>query len=294
MKTRSIFLILFLACQALYAQTSTGISVQGIARNANKAAIVAQTLTFTFTVSGTPSGGSPTEYYKETQAITTDAFGVFSHILGSGNPSAFANVPFGKAHMSLKVEAGNVVLLDGPLQYAPYAKSADNANNANNGVPVGGVIMWRGDVTKIPEGWALCDGTNNTPDLRGRFIAGYSNDSNDPNPDYKTIGNTGGEKKHALTVSEMPSHNHNGNTVDAGDHSHGISAHYYFPSGSTDTATGLITKATWDSSSDIRAINGISIQTAGNHTHQIPSNGGGEAHENRPPYYVLAYIIRLQ
>lgn len=38
-------------------------------------------------------------------------------------------------------------------------------------VPQGGIIMWlwSGVIDNIPSGWALCDGTNGTPDLRERF-----------------------------------------------------------------------------------------------------------------------------
>ena len=39
-------------------------------------------------------------------------------------------------------------------------------------VPKGGIILWSGAVNNIPPGWALCDGTNNTPDLKGRFVLG--------------------------------------------------------------------------------------------------------------------------
>lgn len=32
-------------------------------------------------------------------------------------------------------------------------------------IPVGGIIMWSGTVANIPTGWALCNGSNATPDL---------------------------------------------------------------------------------------------------------------------------------
>ena len=49
-------------------------------------------------------------------------------------------------------------------------------------------------------GWHICDGTNGTPDLRGRFILGAS--------DGHAVGSTGGEENHTLNVNEMPSHTH--------------------------------------------------------------------------------------
>lgn len=39
-------------------------------------------------------------------------------------------------------------------------------------VPLGGIIEWFGAIANIPAGWQLCDGTNGTPDLRGRMVKG--------------------------------------------------------------------------------------------------------------------------
>jgi hypothetical protein len=50
--------------------------------------------------------------------------------------------------------------------------SAINVVIEGGGVPTGGIIMWSGTIATIPAGWALCDGSNGTPDLRNRFIAG--------------------------------------------------------------------------------------------------------------------------
>jgi hypothetical protein len=34
------------------------------------------------------------------------------------------------------------------------------------------IVMWSGPLSEVPPGWALCDGTQATPDLRDRFIVG--------------------------------------------------------------------------------------------------------------------------
>jgi len=52
-------------------------------------------------------------------------------------------------------------------------------------------------------GWALCDGRNNTRDLRGLFPVGRDERTTDPNndiwdPNYNTAGNTGGKKDNRL------------------------------------------------------------------------------------------------
>jgi len=71
-------------------------------------------------------------------------------------------------------------------------------------IPAGIIVMWSGTIA--PGGWTICDGGNDsrgvaTPDLRGRFIVAH--DARTPPPEwsdtnYDTIGNTGGEKEHAL------------------------------------------------------------------------------------------------
>ena len=55
--------------------------------------------------------------------------------------------------------------------------------------------------SSVPSGWAICDGTKGTPDLRGRFVL-MAQDS------AYSIMSTGGEKTHTLTEAEMPSHTH--------------------------------------------------------------------------------------
>jgi len=126
-------------------------------------------------------------------------------------------------------------------------------------VPRGAIIMWAGSIGDIPSGWALCDGTNGTPDLRGRFIVGY--DSGDT--DYDVIGSTGGEKRHTLTIDEMPRHRHS-LQFQAGD----TEVNYYIR----------------------RSGEGSFVS---NTPAPMSYTGGDQPHENRPPYYVLAYIMKL-
>lgn len=63
-----------------------------------------------------------------------------------------------------------------------------------------GIIMWSGSIANIPTGWYLCDGSNGTPDLRGKFVLGAGG--------AYSVNATGGEETHVLTESEMPSHTH--------------------------------------------------------------------------------------
>lgn len=72
------------------------------------------------------------------------------------------------------------------------------------GVPSGSIMAWHGDANSVPDGWAICDGTNGTPDLRGRFILGVSNDNS------FSFGKIGGSHKYyrKLSYEQMPKHNH--------------------------------------------------------------------------------------
>ena len=82
------------------------------------------------------------------------------------------------------------------------------------GIPSGIITMWSGAASAIPDGWALCDGTNGTPDLRGKFALGSS--------DKYAVGATGGEETHTLTVDEMPRHCHSGIIIESGNGGHGF------------------------------------------------------------------------
>jgi microcystin-dependent protein len=151
-------------------------------------------------------------------------------------------------------------------------------------IPVGGIIIWTGTTAAIPDNWVLCDGSTvnglTTPDLRGRFIASYNNSDSD----YE-VTDSGGENFHTLTTNEMPSHTHT--TESAGEHAHGFSDKVRNDDKNADPGSGA-------DASDSKQTNASTTADNSAHQHVIPSVGLGEAHENRPPYYVVAYIIRYQ
>jgi microcystin-dependent protein len=164
--------------------------------------------------------------------------------------------------------------------------------------PPGGIILWAGRTDQVPQGWALCDGRNGTPDLRGRFVVGW----HPADRDYGTVGATGGAAQVALNAAQIPAHAHAGTTSPTGSHSH-------FTEGSS--ASGLAWRRRrysgettvdmyWGGGSDRdpgdeQWRGSVVTNTTGEHSHAFTTSevGGGQPHENRPPYYVLAYIMKL-
>jgi microcystin-dependent protein len=129
----------------------------------------------------------------------------------------------------------------------------DMVDQLNVAAPSGVITLWSGSIASIPSGWYLCDGNNSTPNLRDRFVVGAGSSY--------AVGDTGGEATHVLTVGEMPAHKH--------------ALGYSFSNGTvvSEVRSGDTSGASPDSS-------------------MMENTGGGAAHENRPPYYALAYMMK--
>ena len=140
----------------------------------------------------------------------------------------------------------------------------------------GGIVMFSGSFggsdgkrpipqgdSEADEGWALCDGTNGTPDLRGRFVMGAGGDhAQGDSGGAAAIDSVTGET--TLTVAQMPSHTH--------------------------TSGGPASKKVYHEA--------VSYSYACVNT-STSATGGSEAHSHSlsldilPPYYALAYIMKL-
>lgn len=130
------------------------------------------------------------------------------------------------------------------------------------------------------------------PDLRGRFIVGY----HDTDEDYKSIGNASGEKTHTLTEAEMPQHSHTHDHVHEHPHQHNYSM-FIGGQGESKLYSGEHTFENINSqtSDPINPYTGGPIDKDSHISNKDTSKvGGNAAHENRPPYYVLAYIMRVK
>ncbi len=130
----------------------------------------------------------------------------------------------------------------------------------------GVIVMWSGSIGSIPSGWALCDGTNGTPDLGDRFVLG-TRPGTDP-------GQTGG----------------------SADHSHGIAEHTHevSPEGLHVHETNRQTRAVTAGSGTL-ALTAVTVRSgSGRHSHDASSEEISTGAENHsPPYYRLAFIMRL-
>ena len=154
-------------------------------------------------------------------------------------------------------------------------------------LPKGSIIAWNG--TTAPKGWALCDGKNGTPNLKGRFIYGYGASSGNK------LHNEGGSETHTLKINEIPSHKHDVSATmsNAGAHHHSLNNKIYKHSRSF--------KGSNDRDHVLKYCCGSNwaweTNTAGNHKHNIyvkqSNKGSNGAHNNMPPYHVLAWIMKL-
>lgn len=155
-------------------------------------------------------------------------------------------------------------------------------------IPTGVIVMWGGREADIPAGWCLCDGRTlsdgtRVPDLRGRFIVGYNSTRGSG---YSSIG-AGTKKtdqyKVTLTTGEMPAHNHGmpeeSKTVAQGDY--GL---IRLSKSGENVTNDNVDKGGSGSEPDI---------VASPKCVAIPMEGEGKPFDIRPPYYVLAFIIKV-
>jgi hypothetical protein len=147
----------------------------------------------------------------------------------------------------------------------------------------GMIMMWSGSIVSIPSGWALCNGSNGTPDLRDRFVVGAGSTYNP--------GATGGSAD-AVVVS----------------HTHSVSG-----TAATKSITGTITvggdnqspsgivslEASTGARPGLDNASGQQQRYAINATHDhtisgtAASTGSSGTNANLPPYYALAFIMKL-
>ena len=254
--------------------------------------LVDEARTLTFRLYHSLSGG--TALWEEIHTDTPVTKGIFAVPLGVTTPlpSNF-NTNY---WVSIQVEGEAAEMAPRhQLSASPYALNAERANTATEAghaaeadhattattvttspIPSGVIVMWSGLIANIPDGWALCNGLNGTPDLRDRFVVGArQDDAGAAKTNVKgSLMQTGGESAHVLTTAEMASH------------THGIQYHPYqamtarpvawYPPIANPNSSGSSSWQGWDTT-----------------VYRMTDTGGNKPHENCPPFYALAYIMKL-
>ena len=142
-------------------------------------------------------------------------------------------------------------------------------------IPAGIISMWSGTIASIPLGWLLCDGTNDTPDLRDKFIIGATADSAGAKTNVTGSYTQTGGSKDAVLVSHTHTdsgHTHNVTMIPSSPYSH---------DGALD-GSGSVTATDRD----------YVTRASESGTANLSTEGVSATNANLPPYYALAFIMK--
>lgn len=243
-------------------------------------------------VLSTPANLTSTAPYS---AITTPSSStIFQLGINKQNPNKELDV-IGNAAISGSLSVNSNLSVSGSVSV--------NGFSPNALVPSGAIIMFNSSIA--PPGWAICNGSNGTPDLRGRFIVASGQASSTPvagdtNPNY-AAGTKGGENFHTLSKTEIPKHCHAANAdgatiaISGGAHTHAV------------TVKGQV-QGLQRAGGGQGGVAGDGTETptttSSVHSHPTTEFSGkvgdgttdglnGQSHENRPQFYVLTFIMKL-
>ena len=174
----------------------------------------------------------------------------------------------GNHNHSISVQSNGIPAQN--ANYPPYMalNFIRKQDSETPGIPEGAIINWSGSLLELPEGWFLCNGENNTPNLTNRFILGASNTF--------PLNTTGGQKNGVLVEH---THTTITSTNTTGSHGH-----------SCNKASGFGSTGFYDGT---QGTNQIQLNHP-NHTHTTNCTTAGENNTDRnlPPYYALAFLMK--
>lgn len=153
-------------------------------------------------------------------------------------------------------EKSNAIDLDDENKLAT-AKAVKLLNDKVDTVlPSGCILIWKGSIASIPNGFALCDGVDGRPDLRNKFVLGAGS--------LYPVGGVGGDVNRTLTASNLPTFTINGKGFQEVEN-------------------------VWKGGGASSPNNGTGREVDRTFTYI----GASQAFSIIPPYYALAYIIKL-
>lgn len=174
----------------------------------------------------------------------------------------------------------------------------DSSNSISiyvDSLPKGSVIMWYGDPDNVPNGWVLCDDSDNSqkkgaPNLKGRFPIGASDEIISDNSLYARSLKIGRYKDGfdtRIMLNNIPEHSHTAKVSENGNHKHNIGMR---------GATVNVTQGYVYGGSDSGKATSEFVDEAGSHTHSVTigNTGKGEAFNVIPPYFALHFIYKYQ
>lgn len=154
--------------------------------------------------------------------------------------------------------------------YPPYCRLYWIKAITDTFLPIGGIVMWDGALAGRPLGTNLCDGTGNTPDLRGNFVYGANQDTD--------VKKRGGAETHRHA---------NQTVIPDGGHDHSVSGFSTGSGASSKNAStyGGVNLSAGDHSHSLSA----TLTGDGDHTHTIGDTNAGSS---LPPYVMLYFVMR--
>ena len=246
---------------------------------------------------GSPTATTPPSADASTRLATT----AWVAAQGYTNNSGISGIGVDQSGINIAASATRLNFTS-PMVVTPSATGGNSVDitvsvpQAAGGIPSGLISMWYGLATSCPVGWAVCDGTHGTPDLRDRFIVGAGGAYN-----FKDVGGSisattsqaggqlsGTSDSTALTIDQIPSHKH----VDPyaeGSGFIGGPGYTFDPVPGTEGAYG---SAKTDKDQSLYYTSAVGGGKAHNHTFSFDW-----AHNHTvntvPPYYALYYIMKL-
>ena len=162
-----------------------------------------------------------------------------------------------------------------------YSKSMDASS-----IPGGSIIPWYGNIADIPDGFALCNGTNGTPDLRDKFIVGAGS--------TYALSDTGGADTVKLTGTQIGNHYHAVGKFYSNNNGNFLIQNGWDYNSITVSLPPNTSSSFWNGSGGGAGYSSVISSYGCNQVTSLAvATAAQESHENRPPYYALYYIMKL-